>query len=72
MVPSQIVVLDEFPLTSSGKIDRKALPEPTFVATSFRAPQTDTEKIVAEVFTEVLGLGRAGSMTTSSSSVAIP
>ncbi|MGB3321044.1 MAG: amino acid adenylation domain-containing protein, partial [Mycolicibacterium fortuitum] len=60
MVPSQIVVLDEFPLTSSGKIDRKALPEPTFVATSFRAPQTDTEKIVAEVFTEVLGLGRAG------------
>ncbi|MBU9763360.1 amino acid adenylation domain-containing protein, partial [Mycobacterium sp. TNTM28] len=60
MVPSQIVLLDEFPLTSSGKIDRKALPEPTFVATSFRAPQTDTEKIVAEVFTEVLGLGRAG------------
>ncbi|WP_160110878.1 non-ribosomal peptide synthase/polyketide synthase [Mycolicibacterium houstonense] len=60
MVPSQIVVLDEFPLTSSGKIDRKALPEPTFVATSFRAPQTDMEKIVAEVFTEVLGLGRAG------------
>ncbi|MGV0804438.1 amino acid adenylation domain-containing protein [Mycolicibacterium setense] len=60
MVPSQIVVLDEFPLTSSGKIDRKALPEPTFVATSFRAPETDMEKIVAEVFTEVLGLGRAG------------
>ncbi|WP_131827734.1 non-ribosomal peptide synthetase, partial [Mycolicibacterium conceptionense] len=60
MVPSQIVVLDKFPLTSSGKIDRKALPEPTFVATSFRAPETDMEKIVAEVFTEVLGLGRAG------------
>ncbi|MGV0816246.1 amino acid adenylation domain-containing protein, partial [Mycolicibacterium boenickei] len=60
MVPSQIVVLDEFPLTSSGKIDRKALPEPTFVATSFRAPETDMEKIVAEVFTEVLGLGRTG------------
>ncbi|MED5814022.1 amino acid adenylation domain-containing protein, partial [Mycolicibacterium sp. 050232] len=60
MVPSQIVVLDKFPLTSSGKIDRKALPEPTFVATSFRAPETDMEKVVAEVFTEVLGLGRAG------------
>ncbi|MHC9297516.1 amino acid adenylation domain-containing protein, partial [Mycobacterium sp. LTG2003] len=60
MVPTQVVVLTEFPLTSSGKIDRRALPEPTFAASSFRAPQTDTEKIVAEVFTEVLGLGRAG------------
>lgn len=60
MVPTQIMVLDEFPLTSSGKIDRKALPEPTFTAASFRVPQTDTEKVVAEVFTEVLGLGRAG------------
>ncbi|OMC30955.1 hypothetical protein A5740_15870 [Mycobacterium sp. GA-1841] len=60
MVPTQIVVLDELPLTSSGKIDRRALPAPTFVATSFRAPQTPTEKTVAEVFTEVLGLGRAG------------
>ncbi|OBG83337.1 hypothetical protein A5699_04445, partial [Mycobacterium sp. E802] len=60
MVPSQIVVLDELPLTSSGKIDRRALPAPTFVATSFRPPQTPTEKTVAEVFTEVLGLGRAG------------
>ena len=60
MVPAQIVVLEEFPLTSSGKIDRKALPEPVFAATSFRAPQTQTEKTVAEVFAEVLGLGRVG------------
>jgi amino acid adenylation domain-containing protein len=60
MVPTQIMVLDEFPWTSSGKIDRKALPAPMFTATSFRAPQTPTEKIVAEVFAEVLGLDRAG------------
>ncbi|HWR48588.1 MAG TPA: condensation domain-containing protein, partial [Pseudonocardiaceae bacterium] len=60
MVPTQIVVLDEFPLTSSGKIDRKALPAPVFAATPFRAPQTPTEKIVAETFAEVLGLNRAG------------
>ncbi|PPJ04073.1 non-ribosomal peptide synthetase [Nocardia nova] len=60
MVPAQIVVLDEFPLTSSGKIDRKALPAPIFAATPFRAPQTRVEKIVAEVFAEVLGRDRAG------------
>ncbi len=60
MVPAQIVVLDEFPLTSSGKIDRKALPAPVFAATLFREPQTQTEKIVADAFAEVLGVDRVG------------
>ena len=60
MVPAQIVVLDEFPLTTSGKIDRKALPAPVFDATPFRAPQTQTEKIIADVFADVLGINRVG------------
>ena len=60
MVPTHVVVLDEFPLTSSGKIDRKALPEPVFAAKAFRAPQTPTEKTIGEVFAEVLGLERVG------------
>ena len=60
MVPSQIVVLDEFPLTSSGKIDRKALPAPVFAATPFRAPQTQTEEILAGIYGRVLGLERVG------------
>jgi len=60
MVPTHIVVLDEFPLTSSGKIDRKALPEPVIAAKRFRAPETQAEKTVAAVFGEVLGVDQVG------------
>jgi amino acid adenylation domain-containing protein/non-ribosomal peptide synthase protein (TIGR01720 family) len=60
MVPTHIVVLEEFPLTSSGKLDRKALPAPVLAVAPFRAPQTEIEKIVARVFGEVLGLDRVG------------
>ncbi|MFC7426408.1 amino acid adenylation domain-containing protein [Nocardia tengchongensis] len=60
MVPSAIVVLAEFPLNASGKLDRKALPAPVFEAKSFRAPSTPIEEIVAGVFGELLGTDRVG------------
>uniref|UniRef100_UPI0024550B5E AMP-binding protein n=1 Tax=Nocardia farcinica TaxID=37329 RepID=UPI0024550B5E len=60
MVPAAIVVLDAFPLNTSGKLDRKALPEPTFRAREFRAPVTQVEEIVATVYAELLGLDRVG------------
>ncbi|WP_280234118.1 non-ribosomal peptide synthetase, partial [Nocardia cyriacigeorgica] len=60
MVPATIVALDAFPLNPSGKLDRKALPEPVFEMRAFRAPSTPVEEIVAGVFGEVLGLTRVG------------
>ncbi|MDE1671886.1 non-ribosomal peptide synthetase, partial [Nocardia gipuzkoensis] len=60
MVPAAIVALAEFPLNPSGKLDRKALPEPVFTAREFRAPATAVEEIVAGVFGEVLGSPRVG------------
>ncbi|MGK8501583.1 amino acid adenylation domain-containing protein [Nocardia asiatica] len=60
MVPSVVIVLDEFPLNASGKLDRKALPAPVFEAAVFRAPTTPVEEIVAATFADVLGLERVG------------
>ncbi|WP_431972716.1 amino acid adenylation domain-containing protein, partial [Nocardia sp. bgisy134] len=60
MVPTAVVVLDEFPLNTSGKLDRKALPAPIFEPVVFRAPVTPVEQVVAEVFAEVLGVERVG------------
>ena len=60
MVPSQILVLDEFPLNINGKIDRKLLPDPVFEKAEFRAPVTPVEEIVASVFADLLGVDRVG------------
>ncbi|WP_233530075.1 non-ribosomal peptide synthase/polyketide synthase [Antrihabitans stalagmiti] len=60
MVPSAVVVLEEFPLNTSGKLDRKALPLPVFAARVFRAPVSASEVLVAGVFAEVLGIDRVG------------
>ncbi|MFI5775567.1 amino acid adenylation domain-containing protein [Nocardia sp. NPDC051570] len=56
MVPAAITVLDQVPVTPSGKLDRKALPRPEFGATGpSRAPETELERQVARVFETVLG-----------------
>ncbi|MFD4181687.1 amino acid adenylation domain-containing protein, partial [Rhodococcus sp. NPDC058514] len=60
MVPSAFVVLDEFPLNASGKLDRKALPAPVFEAKIFRAPSTPVEEIIAATFAELLKVDRVG------------
>ncbi|MEV0944999.1 amino acid adenylation domain-containing protein, partial [Rhodococcus sp. NPDC049939] len=60
MVPSVLMVLDEFPLSPSEKVDRNGLPAPQWKAREFRAPTTPVQEIVAGVFAEVLGVERVG------------
>ncbi|MEU9136993.1 amino acid adenylation domain-containing protein [Streptomyces sp. NPDC048404] len=60
MVPAQLMVLERLPLTANGKLDRAALPEPQFTGTQYRAPRTDTERVLAEVYADVLGAGQVG------------
>lgn len=61
MVPAAVVVLDALPLTVSGKIHRRLLPEPDFSRfTSTRTPADERERALCALFAELLGLDRVG------------
>ena len=64
MMPSAFVVLDALPLNPNGKVDRRALPAPDTgrpdVGDAFEAPRTPVEVVVAEIWSEVLGVDRIG------------
>jgi polyketide synthase 12 len=61
MVPAFFVELDEFPLTPNGKIDRKALPEPTEVRTEPAVlPTNELERQIQSIWVDVLGHDRIG------------
>jgi amino acid adenylation domain-containing protein/FkbH-like protein len=64
MVPAAFVSLKGMPLSPNGKVDRKALPAPDQnrpeLEEAFVAPQTETEKILAEIWSEVLEVKQIG------------
>jgi acyl carrier protein len=64
MVPSSFVVLEALPLTTTGKVDRNALPVPEQarpdLAQAYVAPQTAVEEVLCGVFSEVLQIEPVG------------
>ena len=64
MVPSAFVILEAMPLTPNGKVDRHALPIPDSsnlsLEASFLAPRTPTEELLANIWSNLLGLEKVG------------
>ncbi|MFB2973203.1 amino acid adenylation domain-containing protein [Aerosakkonema sp. BLCC-F183] len=64
MVPSAYVMLKALPLTPNGKVDRRSLPAPERVRPDleavFVAPRTPVEKMLADIWAEVLGIEKVG------------
>jgi thioesterase domain-containing protein len=64
MIPAAFVSVDSFPLTPSGKLDRKALPPPDVAVQDTDAaliePRTPTEKVLARIWCEMLDLKQVG------------
>ena len=64
MVPLTMQQIDTLPLTTTGKVDRKALPKPEIaVDDDYTEPQNATESIICEAFANVLGKERMGAET---------
>jgi acyl carrier protein len=63
MIPNAIVILEFLPLTSNGKIDRRALPIPDLHSQredKYVAPRTPIEEILAQVWTQILKVEQVG------------
>ncbi|UCD41383.1 MAG: amino acid adenylation domain-containing protein, partial [Chloroflexota bacterium] len=62
MIPSDLIALEAFPLSPNGKLDREALPIPDSDKSNdvYTAPTTSTEKALADIWEEILGIDQVG------------
>ncbi|MEM8213945.1 phosphopantetheine-binding protein, partial [Morganella morganii] len=62
MVPAQWLALERMPLSPNGKLDRKALPAPevSVAQAGYSAPRNAVERTLAEIWQDLLKLGRVG------------
>lgn len=63
MIPSFFVEIKALPLTPNGKVDKKALPDVSgqdLIRKAYSAPATETERRMAAIWQEILGLGQVG------------
>jgi len=64
MIPSGFVILDQIPLTVSGKVDRQALPdvdhEHSDLATNYVGPRSETENVITQIWQQVLDVKKLG------------
>jgi amino acid adenylation domain-containing protein len=60
MVPAAFVAIEHFPLSTNGKIDRTALPEPELPSNNYRTPRTPAEAVVCRVMREIFDIDQVG------------
>jgi acyl transferase domain-containing protein len=58
LIPEQIIEMEAFPRDANGEVLRHELPDPFAPKDSFVAPETETERVIAEIWKELLGVGR--------------
>jgi len=66
MIPTRLISIEAMPLTPSGKVDRRALPDPAEVeaerTANFVAPRDELEQAIADIWCELLGVDEVGVM----------
>ena len=62
MMPSLFVHLEELPLTTNGKVDRKALPDPEFTGNldQYEGPRNDLERQICDIWQNLLNIEQVG------------